>query len=1363
MKIIYTLILITIILISIGWSDNPLEQVIKDPAQRGLQTPGVYNSIRWEWEGEPQWLTGVNWGGLNFNGGLDFGINYFGSSIAPEDVPNIEIRFSNTETSQGYIYRRDFGYAYFGLGTFPGSVWDISNQESPRRLDICFVEWSDTVGGKTANQMWDPDTSDLGKREYLYILNSTYNPNVNDPFYSQKSILDHGDEFPVLYSLWSRIIPGFSLLQVESLLRIINVPVYFQDITIQELQNVPDPTENDTSMFFGDTVRVTGLIMNDPRDLWVGARWAAFITDPVTHPAPGSGMLVIQHDTTVKEVRFQARQTGELCEFIGVVNEFNHFTEIELITDTPVPVRSIEVIDPLPEPVLITASELSEPGSAEKWESMFVRIENGRILVNDFPDYMSSFADRSGASSFLADYFKWFYDGLLEGTYMWPPQDTRLHLNGFVRDEVTTSLGRIYTINPRNEGDFEFIEGVPEVILTDPNGGEIANQASYRLIRWKIYDIADIQNLKIEYSLDDGLNFTTIIDRPAGPGLGYSWFVPDVVSQSVRTRVTVTDNNSNTYSDLSDNAFEIRKLDRYVYNTETLSHTIRADGTSGNTGISNEHNLDEPSLEFPAQSGHHHLFMSDLIVGMIRAAGDTTFLMPFNMKFYQTHDMTSADLGDYIETTCQFTDFSGLGLEIEQKSYARTGESWVILDYLIRNSSDESYKGLIAAIHNDFDINQYNTNLVRYNEENRLAYMFDATSGWTSMAGICLLSQPVQSFRRYSGAEGPQSEGEMYRILAVQEKDDPGGDIQADYRFIMSDAPRDLGPAETTDFTFALVAGNGETGILNASEQAQTFWISFNDQIAPSIGNTSIPVTSIGNSMTINVNVTDNSGLQSVILYYRKGGDISFNSVVMSQSGASYQATIPQTYVTDSGIEIRIEAEDLNDNLAVIHRMVPVQIPDGHLQTEVSGGAQIENYQMISIPMAPQNGSIDNVLVDDFGVYNNTQWRLFYDTGTSLSEYPNTGSFAPGKAFWLITRSTHTIDIPAGATVSAADYYTITLHGGWNQIASPYNFDVGWNDLMTLNNQPNIDGPFFYRGQTGYSLEELISPFDGCYVNNMAGSNFQLKIPLKGKDANSTKPSLSTAYWCIRIQAESEGIADYLTTLGIRPESSVTWDRYDHLEPPIIGKYISAYFPHSDWQKYPANYAIDFRPMTKDGCIWDVEVRTNIQDCEIELRFIEENRELLPAQFKIYLIDPEARLIRDLREQPVFGYTTSGSNEIKKRLQLIIGTEQYIAEKIPDLPIIPLTLELRQNYPNPFNPATQITFGLPANSQVNLTIYDLNGRVVDVLYDGYIEAGYRVLRWDGTNKRGGYVASGVYIYCLTAGDKKISRKMILIR
>ena len=91
-------------------------------------------------------------------------------------------------------------------------------------------------------------------------------------------------------------------------------------------------------------------------------------------------------------------------------------------------------------------------------------------------------------------------------------------------------------------------------------------------------------------------------------------------------------------------------------------------------------------------------------------------------------------------------------------------------------------------------------------------------------------------------------------------------------------------------------------------------------------------------------------------------------------------------------------------------------------------------------------------------------------------------------------------------------------------------------------------------------------------------------------------------------------------------------------------------------------------------------------------------------------------------------------------------------------------LKLRQNVPNPFNPVTEIAFQVPdGGMNVSLRIYDVSGRLVRTLVDGYEPSGARSVSWDGTNDAGGKVASGMYTYRLTAPSFTESRKMLLLK
>jgi hypothetical protein len=88
---------------------------------------------------------------------------------------------------------------------------------------------------------------------------------------------------------------------------------------------------------------------------------------------------------------------------------------------------------------------------------------------------------------------------------------------------------------------------------------------------------------------------------------------------------------------------------------------------------------------------------------------------------------------------------------------------------------------------------------------------------------------------------------------------------------------------------------------------------------------------------------------------------------------------------------------------------------------------------------------------------------------------------------------------------------------------------------------------------------------------------------------------------------------------------------------------------------------------------------------------------------------------------------------------------------------------LAQNYPNPFNPETRIEFSIPGNSEVTLSVFDLNGRLVNTLVSSALPAGKHSAVWNGRSSTGRTVAAGLYFYQLRAGNSVESKKMLFLK
>ncbi len=143
-----------------------------------------------------------------------------------------------------------------------------------------------------------------------------------------------------------------------------------------------------------------------------------------------------------------------------------------------------------------------------------------------------------------------------------------------------------------------------------------------------------------------------------------------------------------------------------------------------------------------------------------------------------------------------------------------------------------------------------------------------------------------------------------------------------------------------------------------------------------------------------------------------------------------------------------------------------------------------------------------------------------------------------------------------------------------------------------------------------------------------------------------------------------------------------------------------------------------------------------IDDAEVErddMNFTFIDRNILGGREYIYRVD-----IDDSEESRIF----------------------FVSEKV-QTPEIPLTLQ--QNFPNPFNPSTTISFYLPEQNEISLTVYDVSGRLIRELEGGALGAGWHSATWDGMSASGNAAGSGAYFCRLKAGKEIITVKMILLR
>jgi hypothetical protein len=140
-----------------------------------------------------------------------------------------------------------------------------------------------------------------------------------------------------------------------------------------------------------------------------------------------------------------------------------------------------------------------------------------------------------------------------------------------------------------------------------------------------------------------------------------------------------------------------------------------------------------------------------------------------------------------------------------------------------------------------------------------------------------------------------------------------------------------------------------------------------------------------------------------------------------------------------------------------------------------------------------------------------------------------------------------------------------------------------------------------------------------------------------------------------------------------------------------------------------------------------------------------------------FIIDPEG-----IVQYVATEYRPTEMSTIIERLLPGTGVQDDDFSSAP----LPHGFSLQQNFPNPFNPSTTIRFEIregKSDDFVDLSIYDLRGKLVRTLISTVKGEGRHAVAWDGRDDNGSAVSSGVYLYRLKVGEDSTERKMILAR
>ncbi len=533
-----------------------------------------------------------------------------------------------------------------------------------------------------------------------------------------------------------------------------------------------------------------------------------------------------------------------------------------------------------------------------------------------------------------------------------------------------------------------------------------------------------------------------------------------------------------------------------------------------------------------------------------------------------------------------------------------------------------------------------------------------------------------------------------------------------------------------------------------------------------------------GTSFTIEANIVDNIEpyVQSATLYYRTTGNSEFENIPMTLvSGDLYQATIPSSVVLSPGIDYYISATDgqvkstdpLTDprlnpyqiailpNVApeIIHTPITSLIPGQDISVSAEVSDETNNLTDVAL-FYRKTGQLLYSRIDMENTSGNTYWATIPGSEVTVN----------GIDYYIKA----TDDFGVSSYDGTADYPHKILYGSvaptiLSIIDVPN--DQGGKVLITwqassLDNN-SVDNPVQF-----YSVWRAI-PVENKIIDVTASFNVNVDKDFQGRSTRLKTIDGSTFYWEWIANQPAHNLTNYSYAAETLYDSMSTTEGWHYF---FISAHTSTEFydsmPDSGYSvdnlapSSPVNVFAEFHAATKEIYItWEENLESDLKQYNIyrktrgaaEWQWIGSTTE---NEFTDYISDPDAV------KNYVYSINAEDVHENMSKLSEAVGVVTSI-EKSDNS--IPKKFKLSQNYPNPFNPTTTISFNLPANSPVTITVYSASGQKVKILFKGSLTPGNYKVVWDGTDDFGNPVASGVYLYQLKAGDFVGTKKMILMR
>ncbi|MCS5644561.1 MAG: T9SS type A sorting domain-containing protein, partial [Candidatus Marinimicrobia bacterium] len=523
----------------------------------------------------------------------------------------------------------------------------------------------------------------------------------------------------------------------------------------------------------------------------------------------------------------------------------------------------------------------------------------------------------------------------------------------------------------------------------------------------------------------------------------------------------------------------------------------------------------------------------------------------------------------------------------------------------------------------------------------------------------------------------------------------------------------------------------------------------------PVISNFTFPdiIVKSASSTTIFATLYDLNGINNVDLYLQMGGSTDEIILPMSNSeDRDYEVLIHDSLIGVQNFRARIVG---TDNMGYVasseYKTSKIQFSNGELSmdndnSQYPDGIPAGHWRLMSWPGQPVNTSLAHFKLKD--------GHVFYSWDIEKNKYISADIIELGRSYWFRHKYENPVVFSEdSSTAMPLENYTIKLEQGWNMVGNPFSFSVQYEK------DSNIDDPITWESigeKFGVAPQNELQPWNGYAVYASAESDLIL-IPFQEKDSSAQRVA-NIDGWYLNLKAESPNFFHHAAQIGRHENAYNGEDLYDTPQLPDINKTISLLMDLNGNSSF--RYTKDIRDLDEFNGVWNLRLDGNSDERSMVLSGVLKGS--IPEGLRIAIVDIQERKVsHEILNQ---GLAIKKDPNLAYDLKLVAGDIEYVATMTEEiLNNIPSVYSLSQNYPNPFNPITKMNYALPKRSRVIISVYNVLGQEVTTLLNKEQDYGYHTVTWNGTDRIGKQVASGVYFARLTTKNFSQTKKMLMLK